>query len=145
MASDTEWLEGPPELLKSFGVAQSREIPASYIDWINQLAYYFEVDNYILVHAGLNFQLDDPLADKNDLLWIRGWHETINKDWLNGRLIVHGHTPTAREDIEKAHQNIQETGVMVMDNGCFATLPGMGSLCGFDMTNNQLYFQPAVD
>ena len=51
---------GDEQLLASFGVHHAQNIPKPYLDWCAQLPYHFEVDNYILVHAGLNFGSTDP-------------------------------------------------------------------------------------
>ena len=29
------------------------------------------LDSYILVHAGMNFGIEDPFADKHSMLWIK--------------------------------------------------------------------------
>lgn len=155
------WLyNGGQETLQSFGIQEPREIPEKYLNFIDQLDFYFEVDNYLLVHAGLNFvgekvgeegqgflwRMHNPLRDRKSMLWIRWWYEDINWGWLKDRIIVHGHTPVEAEEIWDMHEVLNEDQVLDIDNGCFAKFrEGMGQLCAFDMTNKALYFQENID
>jgi serine/threonine protein phosphatase 1 len=153
-------LNGGNPTLESFGVSYVEDIPAPYIDFINQMEYYIEVDDYLLVHAGINFvppnskssqgnflfRIFDPLQDKKSLLWIRDWHRDIDRDWLGNRTIVHGHTPLIRQEIVQMHKDLEKNQVLDIDNGGFATFQdGMGHLCAFDMTNRELYFQKNIE
>lgn len=154
------WLyNGGKETLSSFGVKTPSEIPDRYLDFVSDMAYFFEVDKYILVHAGLNFRgpsaddedaflwkLHNPLNDRESMLWIRWWYDNINWSWLRDRMIIHGHTPIETDDISEMFQAIHQDRVLDIDNGCFAKYrDGLGKLCAFDMTNHQLYFQDNVD
>ena len=96
------WGDGYPEVLRSFGVKNNKEIPKKYIEWMKDLHVYLEVDEYILVHAGLNFKLKNPLQNLDDMIWIRGWYGNIDRDWLGDRIIIHGHTPTKLIDLLNA-------------------------------------------
>jgi Calcineurin-like phosphoesterase. len=44
---------GATETYKSFGGKRPRDIPEKYIEWMRKLDYYFELENFILVHAGM--------------------------------------------------------------------------------------------
>ena len=68
---------GDEQLIASFGVGHAHHIPQPYIDWCAQLPYYFEVDNYLLVHAGFDFNNADPLQDTYSMMWIRNWRMDI--------------------------------------------------------------------
>ena len=88
------WLRsGGASTLTSFEVNYPTDIPSKYIDFIRSFPYYLEEDQYILVHAGLNFKLRQPLKGITDMLWIRKWYDAINYKWLKDRIIIHGHTP----------------------------------------------------
>ncbi len=142
------WMKnGGPQTLRSFKVQRVEHISKKYMDFFNELEYYFVVDEYILVHAGLNFLMPDPFMSKYDLLWIRHWHHNINKKYLGEKYIIHGHTPNKKNQIEKALANFDETRWLDIDNGSFnQLLPGeLGNLCAFDMTNRKLYFQKNID
>jgi len=132
--------------LDSFGVSQPDDIAKDYLDFLQNLELYFEVDDYILVHAGLNFRAKNPLLDKVGMLWSRDWESTVNKNWLDGRSVIYGHTPVKYHEIEFALSNLSESKLLNIDAGCYGSYsPEYGSLCAFDLTNQQLYFQKNID
>ena len=48
------WLKyGGFQTLLSFDTIDLINVPLDYFSWMVQLPFYFEVDNYILVHAGM--------------------------------------------------------------------------------------------
>jgi serine/threonine protein phosphatase 1 len=137
---------GGRQTLESFGVQRVADIPAPYLDFISDLGYFFEMEGYIMVHAGLNFAKPDPLAIDEGMLYIRNWHHLIDYDWLGDRYIIHGHTPCDRQKLESGLLNLQKRRVLDIDAGCFAChIPGMGQLCAFDLTNQSLHFQTCLD
>jgi serine/threonine protein phosphatase 1 len=135
------------DTMDSFGVSNCSDIPIAYLNWMTALPYYLEVDEYLLVHAGLDFALDDPLSDHTEMCWIRNWYENIRYDWLDGRIIVHGHTPIELETIENQFANLSIAQYLDIDTGCVYGDPrhwrkeGLGYLTAFDMGNRRLVFQ----
>lgn len=152
-------LNGGKTTLNSFGITEVEEIPEKYIHLLKTFKYYIELDDYILVHAGLNFQAAQPTQDTNfiwkvvqpyrdrkSMLWIRDWYQDIDKEWLRGKVIVHGHTPISDDEIRRMFQKIDHLPVLDIDNGCFVNYQqGMGQLCAFDLTHKHLYFQQNVE
>ncbi|MEG0255980.1 MAG: metallophosphoesterase family protein [Vagococcus sp.] len=61
--------------------------------FLETLPYYFEWEQYICVHAGVNLSLPSwKNTSKRDFLWIRNeFHTMSNK---TGKVIIFGHTPT---------------------------------------------------
>ena len=123
--------ENEANLIASFGVNHYKEIPSHYLKWMDGLDDYFEVDEYILVHAGLDFSKKNPLDDRKSMLWIRRWENEINREWLNGRIVVHGHTPTKMESIKNRMLVLEEFPAIVIDNGCVFGQEDLGRLCAF--------------
>jgi serine/threonine protein phosphatase 1 len=71
-STQKEWeTYGGKQALESWDVDRPREIPQKYIDWMKELEYFIEIDNFVVVHAGLNFELDDPFEDKYAMIWLR--------------------------------------------------------------------------
>lgn len=139
---------GGRETLESFGVGHSRFIDARYLDFLKSLALFTEIVNppTIAAHAGLDFSAPDPLTPTRHMLWIRPWDMNVNKAWLGKRILVHGHTPTRRSEIEAELANLEEDQILCIDNGCFQKgRDGYGNLCAFDATNRKLYFEPCID
>jgi serine/threonine protein phosphatase 1 len=132
-------------MLRSFGCAAADEIPKAYIEYMARLPYYFELEGYLLVHAGLNFSAPDPLQDLDQMVWIRNWYEHIDRDWLGGRLIVHGHTPLQKPAILRCLDTLDEVPAINIDNGCVFDFTDFGSLCALDLTNRRLFFQKKLD
>ncbi len=142
------WKEswGGANTLKSFGVEEVGEIPERYVEFLYELPWVLEVEDYILVHAGLDFYADDPLRPDTCMLEIRKWYSAIDYEWLGQRYIVHGHTPTPREVIEENLLGFDEWRVLDIDAGCvYVQYEGLGNLCAFDLDNRALWFQPNVD
>ncbi|MCB9282977.1 MAG: serine/threonine protein phosphatase [Lewinellaceae bacterium] len=139
------WLiNGGKATLKSFGVDHASDIPELYFDFLQGLSYYFEVDNYILVHAGLDFRFEDPFSGLHSMLWARNWYGNINYSWLGDRIILHGHTPMFREEVEEQHRMLARQKFIGIDNGCVYTethsRQGLGALCAFNLDDRSLTF-----
>ena len=103
------------------------------LPWLEQLAYYFEIDDYILVHAGLNFHHHYPLKDTHAMLWERGWYDRLDRQWLGRRIIVHGHTP---EPVISVRRGIDEMALaqrVCIDSGCAMRVGGMGYLTALNL------------
>lgn len=143
------WLmNGGVKTIQSFVTEnEAPDIPDIYFRFVEKLKFYFEKDDYILVHAGLNFKSINPLTDVDAMLWIRDWYEDIDRQWLKGRMIVHGHTPIGQQEIEKQFKNVSKVPVVNIDGGCvFAgRRPQLGQLCAFDLGERVLHFQENVD
>ena len=136
---------GGLQTLESFQVESLFDIPQKYIDWFNALHYFHELDEYILVHAGLNFLADDPLTDREAMLWIRRWYAQIDYAWLSDRIIIHGHTPTHFSNILEYYNNLAENRHLVIDGGCVYKERGLGDLIAFEMGEKELFVQRNVD
>lgn len=143
----SDWLRfGGRMTLDSFHVEYPNQIAPKYLNFINELEYYIEVDDYILVHAGLNFMAEDPLKDRSGMLWSRDWEAYANIKWLAGRRIIYGHTPIMRHVLEYNLSRFHQRPLLNIDAGCYGTyVPGYGHLSAFDMTNQKLFFQENID
>lgn len=138
------------ELKTSFCIKSVVEIPKKYIDFCESTNYYIENKKFIAVHGGLNFEFENPLNNKHDMLWIRKWYSYINYEWLKDRIIIHGHTPQSKQKTKDQLENINKDKVLNLDCGAaFFNQPDvdmdLGSLCCFDLTNQKLYFQENCD
>ncbi|SFC05033.1 serine/threonine protein phosphatase 1 [Flexibacter flexilis DSM 6793] len=116
---------------------------ARHLAFIAQMPYYFQLDDFYLVHAGFKFAQNAPLQDGMSMLTIRRWH--ADNTLTGGRRIIHGHTPTELYFIEK---NI-ELGSLILpiDNGCVyaGEIMGQGHLLALDMNSMELVAQPNID
>jgi len=133
-------LNGGHATLKSFGVEDGCDIPWPYRQFMESFPYFIELEDFILVHGGLNFTVPDPLADRESMLWSRT--REVVKGLIGGRRVIGGHTPLKREDIRKS----LATDHIMLDNGCvYKGEPGMGSLTALELNSMSLFFQDNID
>lgn len=134
---------GGDTTLRSFGVETVKEIPGRYYDFLKELPYYFEVDHYLLVHAGFNFLSHHPFEDKNAMVSIRDF--PIDYDVLDGRKIIHGHTPTRLTQIVSNIKN-QDAVEFNLDAGCvYQNVPDLSNLVALELNDWKLYSTPCID
>ena len=140
-----EWEQyGAKMTLKSFGVKRPRDIDKKYIDWMRKGKYYIELDDYILVHAGLNFNIDNPFDDTMSMMWARDFKVDTLK--TGGRKIIHGHVPVEYSLI----QLFIDSGsydFIALDNGVYYRdqKVGFGNLMALELNSMELIAQPNVD
>jgi serine/threonine protein phosphatase 1 len=143
------WLQnGGDATLSSFGLpaaASPHHIPEEYLHFMDQLEWYFETDGYILAHAGLDFRVSQPLQARQSMIWIRDWYGQIDREWLRGRIIVHGHTPVPRPMIINQLKKLNKVPALDIDAGCVFKGNYFKYLCAFDLDNRQLYFQENIE
>lgn len=131
--------------LRSFECRSEQQIDTKYIELLQSMDYYREYKDLILVHAGLNLTIADPLADREAMLWIRYDEREVRRDWLGDRTIIHGHTPYARRRIQRQVEERKTTPLVGIDNGCVYLRSGMNHLCALDLDTMKLIFEPNVD
>lgn len=135
----THWLiNGGDKTLISFLTSSISKIPLKYIDLIRSFKYSLEVDNFIFVHATLNMTIGNPFDDKQTILWERNPYKYFNPDWLNSRIIVHGHNPISQDGIIESISNNES--LISIDNGTYQSKPKFGSLCIFQLENKNVRF-----
>lgn len=139
-----EWgVYGGIEALDSFGVDSPKDIPKKYIDWLKALDYYTVVDDFIMVHAGLNFKEDDPFSDKRAMIWIRDFQ--VDSAKISNKKIIHGHVPVNLEFIELSLSN-SDYKFIDLDNGIYINdRPGYGNLVALELTEMRYVIQSLMD
>ena len=140
-------LHGGVQTLMSFDTETVRDIPVKYIDFMTNLPSYYTTDDFIFVHGGLNFTKRNPFKDEYAMLWERAWYKQVNYKWLGKKIIVHGHTPSTREEIEEMGKYIQLNQYINLDCGCYVSerRADMGFLTALNLDSHELYFQKCVD
>lgn len=138
------WLGiGGDTTLESFGVKKISSISEKYIDWLSNLDYYFLTDSYIVVHAGLNFEIDDPFLDFESMTKVRDFKVDSNK--VNHRKIIHGHVQLSLDFIRSTIDD-PTTTFIGLDNGCVHRKRiGMGNLLALELNSLRLEIQPNID
>lgn len=135
---------GGSETLKSFEASSIEEIPERYIRFISDMERFKILPDYLLVHAGFNFEIPDIFSDEFSMLWIRNY--IVDPSKTGGRIVVHGHTPTMLEIIKKNVDSAEECYRITIDNGAvYSDRPGMGSLVAMRLEDRRLFVQANVD
>lgn len=143
-STQKEWeTYGGKQALDSFGIDRPRDIPQKYIDWLKNLEYHIELDQFIIVHAGFNFDNEDPFEDKFSMIWIREYQ--VDPAKIKNKTIIHGHVPVNLEYIDMA-VNTKGTPVIGIDNGVyFLNRPGYGNLVALELTKMEYAVQSCMD
>jgi serine/threonine protein phosphatase 1 len=107
-------------------------VPDRHIKFLTDLPTYIELDDIILVHAGLRFKGDPllelmypslkkhPIVDAlkqtsdEDMMWIRSIDD-YDVNLCRGKMLVHGHTVISLDSIKKM---IDKGDRIDIDNGC---------------------------
>jgi len=137
---------GGLQTIESFDALDMDDVDPLYYEFMEGLGYFVVLHDYILVHAGLDFSKEKPLEDKQGMLWIRRWRDTVDRDWLDGKVIVHGHTPIGKEAIELQMNCLNEMPVIDIDGGCvYKCQEERGYLVALNLDTRELSFQECVD
>jgi len=127
---------GGKETLKSFGIHSIKNIPLEYIEWMRNLENYVCLDNFILVHAGLNCTIEDPFSDTHSMIWIRDFEIDFTK--TGKRKVIHGHVPVNLQFIDLSIRN-NYFKFIDLDNGPYISgKEGFGNLVALELTQMQM-------
>lgn len=139
-----EWFRfGGKETLKSFGVSNVHDIPEKYIKWFRELDYFFESNSHLLVHAGFNFDLQDPFKDRHAMLWAKDFK--VSPEKVGFKRVIHGHVPVSLEFIDLVSKSDQ-FDFIDLDNGVYMPgKDGFGNLVAMELNTHQLVIQPNLD
>lgn len=125
------------------------QIEEKFLKFIQNLPYYYELDNFILVHAGLNFEEKNPLLDKMSMIYARNFE--VDKEKIKGKILIHGHTPINLDKIRYQISSYQTLGRINLDNGCVYKQyelekdKDLGRLCALNLDNMELFFRDSID
>lgn len=148
LALQRKWLvNGGWTTIENFNADHIQDIETKYFQFFEKMPSYLEVDHYILVHAGFKFDMPNPFDEFHSMLWQRAWYERINYQWLGNRIIVHGHTPTTKNDITDMLNNLKQNQYIDIDSGCVhkGKQIGLGYLACLILNENRLVFEENKD
>lgn len=142
---------GAEQTLRSFDIPEEvlfdfegiRQIPHNYIQFISNLPFIYEEKDFILCHAGVNFEAENPFTDTQSMLWIRDF--SYNAEAVDNRRLFHGHTPMPLVNLETRLRD-NNAKVINLDAGCvYKDLPGYGNLLAYDIDSGEYFFHENVD
>ncbi|MGE0088950.1 MAG: metallophosphoesterase family protein [Bacteroidales bacterium] len=118
------------------------DLPHEYIDFINSMPYYAESDEFLMAHAGFNFQSSNPFTDTQSMLWMRtdDYDVKISK----GKKVIHGHTQIPLNQILQKLNN--KSNVISIDSGCvYNKYKDLGWLSAFNLSTFELISVKNID
>lgn len=121
---------------------KNKKLRKRFFRFIRSLPYYYELDNFYLVHAGFNMKAENPLSDTHAMAWVRNF--SLDKK-LNKKRVYFGHTPTKLSKIKAAIEANARS--LCLDNGCSHNYLGKeyGRLLCYDIDSRKLYKQKNID
>lgn len=128
--------------LREFGVESPELIPHRFIDFMTALPYILTTEEYVFVHAGLDFRTINPLQDtsRQFLLWARDCQVTSAN--IGDRTLITGHCVTPLYTIKAS----LATHHITLDNGCYDKGEiSCGSLVALDLDNQELFVQENIE
>lgn len=139
---------GGDVLLKNFGVDSIdyekaiRIFPEKYIDFILQMPYFYEYDDFLLVHAGFNFKKDNPFSIGDDMLYIRDFK--VDNSKLKNRRIIHGHNPVPQSTLINKIKS--RSKLIPIDTGCvYKYKPNLGYLTSINLDRFEIISIKNID
>ncbi|WP_338760402.1 metallophosphoesterase [Bernardetia sp. ABR2-2B] len=139
-------------------INKDKKIKDKYAQFFNEMLFYIELENCLLVHAGFDVNYE-PLNGENlftnayAMLWVRKFKGNLYK--TNQKPVVHGHVvhnlEEIRENLKLAKEN--KTAIVPIDNGCVYVSLGkyqkykgaVGNLCAVELNTWELFYTPFRD
>jgi len=111
--------------------------PLEHIEWMKNLPLYFDLDNYWLVHAGVDPSLPLLQQSADEFCWIRReFHGSVTPFFQNKTIII-GHTITFTFNGLKPGQLAKGNGWIVIDTGVYHHEQGW--LTALDLNDSMVY------
>jgi serine/threonine protein phosphatase 1 len=127
-------MNGGEQTLRSFGVKNILDLPEKYSAFLHSTHFYMQLDDFILVHAGLDFETENPFNNYYDMLWTRSQKVDLSK--TGGRRVIVGHTPVSLEHVTES----LSSNLIMLDGGCvYKNIPHLGNLCALELNTMKLY------
>jgi len=126
--------------MRSFNADGPGDIPLQYRSFLQSLPYYILLDDFVLVHASLNFSYNDPFVDMEAMLWQRDC--VVDRSRIGGRRIICGHTPVTREKLEAS---LKSDRIMLDNGSVFDERPGLGCLVALELNSMAVFYQENID
>ncbi|WP_020533820.1 metallophosphoesterase family protein [Flexithrix dorotheae] len=128
---------GTADLLGPHGNIRKR-----YLELIHEMPYFIELDDFLLVHAGFNFEAKKPFFDTQNMLWMRNFETPSEKVT---KTIIHGDSNSDYYAICDKIENGSK--IIPLDNNCLenGSDDRFGSLLALNLDTMELTSQENVE
>lgn len=127
-----QWFnQGGKETLNSY--KPEEEMPKEHIDFISSLPRWYENEDYIFVHGGIEPGKTPAETEPYDLLWLRDRFILSDYDW--GKKVVYGHT---YDDHTGTFEPAVRENKIGIDTACVYG----GKLTAIELPDEKFYFEP---
>lgn len=137
-----QWLKnGGETTMNSFLVMNPLFLDDKYINFFeNTKLYHFE-DDFLCVHAGLNFDINDHFSDTKAILTSR--ISNVIPEKIGNRRLITGHTP---KTIAEINQSLN-TNQIRLDGGCVyhKKVTNLGKLVALEINEMNLYYTDNIE
>ncbi len=136
------WLKNDArQTLTSFRISSALHLERHYLQFFLTMPFYIELDTFVLVHGGFNFDIDNPFDDTLSMLWMR--NERVDLEKIGNRRMIVGHSPKTLNIIKGSLGKRR----ILLDGGCvyFDVNKELGYLCALDIDKMTLYTQRNID
>ncbi len=107
---------GGDATIKSYIAHQGEfRLPEHHREFFESLRLYYEGEDFIAVHAGLNPAAPLQAQDEHDLIWIREKFFRADKRW--DKTVIFGHTPTVYISGDSPVYIDEERNIIGIDTG----------------------------
>jgi len=118
------------------------ELPQAVMELFSTFPYYYELNDYFLVHAGFDTEIPNPFDGWKEMLWIRSMK--YRQRVFEGKKVIHGHVPKPLDAIKSSV--CKESNEICLDNGCIRSgVPKFGHLVCLDLDSKELITQKNID
>jgi serine/threonine protein phosphatase 1 len=125
------------DVAKYPGSSAIKRIPSLYLEFFSNLRYYAETPGFFITHGCFDGRTENPRDDISSMIWRRS--ESYNAAFLNGRKLIHGHTPTPLEEIRR-RVNDPASLIINLDAGCvYRSKSEFGYLAALDLDSWNLF------
>lgn len=129
------WLQnGGSATVNSYG---QKMPPPEHIEWIKNLPLYYDLEDYWLVHAGVDPNMPIEQQSSNQFCWIRKPFHHSNQPYFKDKTIIIGHTITFTFKGLRSGQLAKGQGWIGIDTGVYHQQHGW--LTALDLNELMVY------
>ena len=122
------------------------EFKDSHYNFVSSLPHFYELDNFLLVHAGFTIENENPFSDTETMLWVRDFFidDIIKTTLFGNKTIIFGHNPIFLSDILADIK--RKVPSICLDNGCvYKHKWFLGNLLCLDLDSYEILIQENIE